>query len=195
MNKDTLLTTSTNYQLPTTSMNNSLFVDLDQTLERSNPKEAVDRLCLMLKNKGDYHSLFEALLLQSRQRLGLPVLMSQAGEELTPEQKTTYENEVRNTARTVGNYFLEDKNILGAWPYFRMINEPAPVAKVLDQYEPGDDDESFPAIIDLAIQQGAHPERGFALLLKKYGICNAITTIGSHHATQKNKKPPRGAAS
>jgi len=160
-------------------MNNSLFVDLDQTLERSNPKEAVDRLCMMLKNKGDYHSLFEALLLQSRQRLGLPVLLSNNGEELTPEQKATYEIEVRNTARTVGGYFLEDKNILGAWPYYRMINEPAPVAKVLEQYEPtGDDDETFPAIIDLAIQQGAHPERGFALLLKKYGICNAITTLG-----------------
>lgn len=160
-------------------MNNSLFVDLDETLQRSTPQEAVDRLCKMLKNKGDYHSLFEALLLQSRQRLGLPVLLSHTGEELSQEQKTIYENEVRSTARTIGGYFLEDKSIVNAWPYFRMINEPGPVAKMLDQYEPGgEDDEEFPAIIDLAIQQGANPERGFALLLKKYGICNAITTLG-----------------
>lgn len=159
-------------------MNNSLFVDLDQTLERSTPSEAVDRLCLLLKNKGDYHSLFEALLLQARQRTGLPTLLSQTGEELTQEQKTAYENEVRAAARTVGNYFLDEKNILNAWPYFRMINDASPVAKALDQYEPGDDDETFPAILDLAIQQGAHPERGYALLLKKYGICNAITTLG-----------------
>ncbi len=159
-------------------MSNSLFVDLDQTLERSTPREAVDRLCMMLKNKGDYHALFEALLLQARMRLGLPTLLSLTGEELTPELKTIYENEVRTTARTVGGHFLEEKNILNAWPYFRMINDPAPVAKALDEYEPDTDDEAFPAIIDLAIQQGAHPERGFALLLKKYGICNAITTLG-----------------
>ena len=57
-------------------MSNSLFVDLDHTLERSTPKEAVDRLCLMLKNKEDFHPLFEALLLQARLRLGFPALLS-----------------------------------------------------------------------------------------------------------------------
>lgn len=161
-------------------MSNALFVDLDETLLRSNPTEAVDRLCLMLKNKEDFHPLFEALLLQARMRLGYPILLSQNGEELTAEQKTAYENEVRTAARTVGSCFLDQKNILNAWPYFRMINEPAPIAKALEAYEPGNDDETFPAILDLAIQQGANPERGFTLLLKKYGLCNAITTLGQN---------------
>ncbi len=160
-------------------MNNSLFLDIDQTLERSNPKEAVDRLCILLKNKGDYHPLFEALMLQARMKMGLPALLSQTGEELTPEQKTAYETEVKTAARTVGQYFLDEKNLLNAWPYYRMIGEPAPVAKALETWEPGEgDEETFPAVLDLAIQQGANPERGFALLLKKYGTCNAITALG-----------------
>lgn len=160
-------------------MNNSLFLDLDQTLERSTPSEAVDRLCLLLKNKGDFHSLFEALLLKARLQQGLPALLSQNGEELTAEQKTAYENDVKLAARSVGQHFLEEKNLLNAWPYFRMIGEPEPIAKALETYEPGEaDEDAFPSILDLAIQQGAHPERGFALLLKKYGICNAITTLG-----------------
>jgi hypothetical protein len=161
-------------------MSSSLFLDIDQTLERSSPSEAADRLCRLLKNKEDYHSLFDAMLLQARLNLGLPKILSQSGEELTPEQKTAYESEVRGAARTVGQLFLDAKNILAAWPYFRMIGESGPVAKALDQYEPTDDDETFPAILDISIQEGANPDRGFALLLKRYGICNAITTVGQN---------------
>jgi hypothetical protein len=160
-------------------MNNaSLFTDLDQTLERATPREAVDRLCLMLKNKGDFHALFDALLLQARLKLGLPAVLSQAGDELTPEQRAAYETEVRNAARTIGGHFLGEKNILGAWPYYRMINEPAPIAEALDKYDTVDDDDTFPAILDISIQEGANPERGFALLLKRFGLCSAITALG-----------------
>jgi hypothetical protein len=159
-------------------MSSSLFLDIDQSLERTTPLEAACRLCTMLQNKEDYHALFDALLLQARLKLGLPALLSQSGEELTPDQKTAYENEVRSAARTVGQLFLDAKNIVSAWPYFRMIGEPAPVAAALDAYEATDDDEVFPAILDISIQEGAHPDRGFALLLKRFGICNAITTLG-----------------
>jgi hypothetical protein len=162
-------------------MNNSLFTDLDQTLERSSPREAVDRLCIMLKNKGDYHSLFEALMLQTRLKLGLPAMLSPTGEELTPEQKADYEKAVRDAARTVGQHFLDDKNLLNAWPYYRMIGETEPMAKAMETWEPGEaDDEAFPAILDMAIQQGAAPVRGVELLLKKYGLCNAITMMGQN---------------
>jgi len=159
-------------------MSNSLFTDLDQTLTRSTPDEAISRLCLMLANKGDYHSLFEALLLQARLKLGLPAVLSQTGEELTLEQRSAYEPEVRAAARTVGGHFLGEKNLLGAWPYFRMINEPGPVAEALDQYDAANDDDTFPSILDIAIQEGANPERGFALLLKRFGLCSAITALG-----------------
>lgn len=163
------------------AMNNSLFTDLDQTLQRGTPLEAVDRLCLMLKNKGDYHSLFEALLLQARLKSGLPAMLSPSGEELSAEQKTAYEKTVREAARTVGQYFLDDKNLLNAWPYFRMIGEPEPMAKAMEAWEPSEaDDEAFPAILDMAIQQGAAPVRGVQLLLKKYGLCNAITMMGQN---------------
>lgn len=90
-----------------------------------------------------------------------------------------YENEVKGAARAVGQHFLDDKNLVNAWPYFRMIGEPGPIAKALETYEPSEaDEEAFPSILELAIQQGANPERGFALLLKKYGLCNAITALG-----------------
>jgi hypothetical protein len=159
-------------------MSASLFTDIDQTLEKATPKEAVERLCLMLKNKGDYHALFDALLLQARLKLGLPAVISQTGEELSAEQKSTYETEVRAAARAVGGHFLAEKNLLSSWPYFRMINEPGPVAEALDQYDATDDDETFPAILDISIQEGANPTRGFALLLKRFGLCSAITALG-----------------
>jgi tetratricopeptide (TPR) repeat protein len=60
-----------------------------------------------------------------------------------------------------------------------MINEVEPVAKALETYEPRDEeDDAFPSILEMAIQQGANPVRGFELMLKKYGLCNAITAMG-----------------
>ncbi|HMO34837.1 MAG TPA: hypothetical protein PKA06_02230 [Gemmatales bacterium] len=159
-------------------MNNSLFVDFDQTLEKGTPKEAVDRLCILLKNKGDYHSLFEALLLQARMKWGLPAILSPTGKELTTDQKSQYEEEVKSAAREVGRLFLEEKNLMNAWPYFRMIGEPTAMAQALESWEPAEaEEEIFPSVLEMAIQQGAHPIRGFQLLLKKYGTCNAITTL------------------
>src|SRR5581483_5445834 len=35
-------------------------------------------------------------------------------------------------------------------------------------------------LVDIAYHQGVHPRRGFDLVLDRFGICSAITTVSGH---------------
>ena len=59
-----------------------------------------------------------------------------------------------------------------------MLGETEPVARALDNYEPTEEEDSE-AVINIAYHQGANPKKGFDLILQQYGICSAITTLGS----------------
>jgi hypothetical protein len=59
-----------------------------------------------------------------------------------------------------------------------MLGEPQPVMDALDAANPAPDADVQP-LIDIALYQGVHPKRGFDLIVERYGICNAITTLSS----------------
>src|SRR5262249_1350767 len=91
--------------------------------------------------------------------------------------RTEYEARYVEAIRLVGSRLLEAGDITGAWPYFRAIGEPEPVAQAIDAYVPAADDERAGAIIEVACTQGANPRRGFELTLDHYGTCSAITAF------------------
>ncbi|HZT83111.1 MAG TPA: hypothetical protein VFA26_22980, partial [Gemmataceae bacterium] len=70
-------------------------------------------------------------------------------------------------------------NIPQAWAYFRMLGEPGPVRDALDRHTPGED-EDVQQLIQIALYEGVHPQKGFGWVLERYGICNAITTLGGY---------------
>src|SRR5262249_37876902 len=69
-------------------------------------------------------------------------------------------------------------NIPQAWAYFRMINEPDPVRTALEKLQASDDVDLQP-LVQIAFYEGVHPRKGFNWILTRYGLCNAITTLGS----------------
>lgn len=158
-------------------MNAILWDELKRTLEKSGAAAAIDKLCAELKESKDYHSLFYALLLKKRQELGLNPIPTGSNQDLPPEHHEPFENAIREAGRTVGQLFLGDGNVPAAWAYFRMIGETEPVRAALDTMELGDGEETQ-SIIEIAYHQGVHPRRGFDWILRRYGICNAITTVG-----------------
>jgi hypothetical protein len=89
-----------------------------------------------------------------------------------------YEEGIRYAARHVGQLYLDEGNIVGAWPYFRMLGEPGPVADALAKHQPGEN-EDVQQLVHVAYYEGANPRRGFDWIVEKFGICNAITTLGS----------------
>jgi hypothetical protein len=159
-------------------MDPSFFDQLQQALRTEGPEAAIGRLCAGLREDKDYNGLFYALLLKKRHELGVSPLPTGPAADLPEPTHAAYEGAIREAGRLVGRLYLEEGNLPQAWAYFRMLGEPGPVREALEQYRPGED-EDIQALVQIAFYDGAHPQKGFDWILQRYGICSAITTLGS----------------
>jgi hypothetical protein len=160
-------------------MEATLFDELQQTIQSGGPAKAIDQLCAQLRERKDYGSLFYAMLLKKRHELGVSPLPTGPSNELPEKILDEYEEGIRVAGRLVGGLFLEEGNIPQAYGYFKMLNELEPVRKALEKYELPEGQDAQP-IIELAFHHGAHPRRGFEWVLERFGICSAITAMGSY---------------
>lgn len=157
---------------------------LQQTLQTAGPDAAIDRLCDELKSRGDFHGLFYAILMKKRHQLGvspLPTGNNQDVQSLPRAEQEAFEDGIREAARTAGRLCLDAGNIPQAWAYYRMLGEPGPVADALAQTEPREDEDIQP-LIEIALHHGVSPQRGYEWVLKRYGICSAITMLSGELA-------------
>ncbi len=154
------------------------FEELERNLKDSGPDVALERLTELLEGRGESRALLDAMLLKARHDLGLPLVLSGGLSELPEPTRTQYEDRYVEAIRIVGRRMLDAGDIPAAWPYFRAIAEKEPVAEALENYEPtADGDESIGQVVEIAFGQGAHPRRGFELILSQYGPCSAITAF------------------
>jgi hypothetical protein len=159
-------------------MDSTAFDDLASTMDRYGPAAAIEKLCHTLREKKDYASLFYALLLKKRFELGVSPIPTGSAQELPEATHEPYEQAIRLAGREVGQLYLEQGDIPRAWLYFRMLGENEAVKAALDKYQPTENDDAQ-QLVDIAFHQGVNPQRGFDLLLDRFGICSAITTVGS----------------
>ena len=159
-------------------MDPAVFERLEATLAKNGPSAAIDDLCEMLRTTKDYGSLFYALLLKKRHELGVSPVPTEAAQALPEAVHAPYEDAIRDAARYVGQLYLNEGDIPRAWPYYRMIGEPEPVARAMEGYRLTDKEETQ-QVIEIAFHHGVHPKKGFDWLLERYGICSAITTVGN----------------
>lgn len=155
-----------------------VFDELRARLKDSGPAAAIEHLCTALRESGDYAKLFYALLLQKRVEMGVSPIPTSSANDMSDPQQQQYEDAIRAACRTVGQLFLDAGNIPAAFGYMRMIGELDPVRAAIEEHQPGED-EDVQTLIDVAFNQGVHPHKGFDLILERYGICNAITTISN----------------
>ena len=158
-------------------MNPTVYDDLERTLDAEGPIAAVERLCASLREEKDYHSLFYALLLRKRNELGVSPIPTGPTADMPEGLVVPYEDGIRSAAREVGGLFLQAGNLPQAFGYYRMIGEMAPIRAALDALEPGED-EDIQSLVQIAFYEGVHPRKGFEWALRRFGICNAITTLG-----------------
>ena len=159
-------------------MDSARLNEFESTLTKDGAAAAVKRLCDTLEAEKDYQNLFYALLMKKRHELGVSPIATGSNNDLPASAHEPFEGAIRDSARTVGELYLKDGDLPKAWGYFRMIGEPEPIAKALENLKPGEDEDLQP-LIDIAFQQGVLPKKGFDWLLGRYGICNAITTVSS----------------
>lgn len=153
----------------------SFFTELDTLLQAPSPEQALARLCGELQSQKQYQELFHALLLKARFELGLPTVNVGPNEQLPEAQQEKYEQAIRTAGRQVGQLCLEAGEIGQAWALYRLLNEPAPVAAALEaeQFDP----EKLAEVLQIALNEGVHPKKGFDLLVRHHGLCSAITTL------------------
>ena len=158
-------------------MSQTLFDELQQTLAAGGVPATFDCLTTRLRADRKYHELFDARLMQSRWRLGLPVILTTSLDDLPEPARTQIEDAYLEACREVGALLLAEGKVREAWMYLRPVGDKASVAAALENIEPAD--EQVEELIDVALHQGVSPRLGFGLVLKNYGTCNAITMFDS----------------
>ena len=166
-------------------MAEDLFEALERLLQSEDPAGAFDFLIRRYRETRDYRALFEARLMSKRVQLGLPVYQLRDLSALPSEVQSAYGQAVTEVAREVGELFLADGEIANAWPYLRATGDSARVAAAMETVEPGDD---IDPIIEIAFQEGVHPAKGLEWILKKYGICQALSALGMSPVEKDREK-------
>lgn len=156
-----------------------IFQQLDQTLVASGPSAVLDQLIAEMEQRDDPRALLDALLLKARHDLGLPSILDGPLADLPEPQRSTYEDRYVEAIRRVGLRMLHRRDIVAAWPYFRAIGEKEPIVTALENFTPGEGDSSVGHVVEVAFTQGAHPRRGFELILDYFGVCSAISSFES----------------
>jgi hypothetical protein len=155
-----------------------LYERVKQSLEANGPAAAIEKLCAELREVGDFQSLFYAMLLKKRVELGVSPFPTSPAADLPLAAHEPYEDAIRAAGREVGNLYLEKRDLTKAWGFYRMLGEPERMRIALESFNPGEDEDTY-AVVDLAWQQGLHPQKGFDLVLDRHGICSSITMVGA----------------
>ncbi len=163
----------------------SRFHWIDAAVGSANQDRAFEQLVQQFTQDKQYGSVFNACLMRARLELGLPLTSNPSISEVPNDLQQRYQDAYVEAAREVGRLFLNDGNIPDAWPYFRAVGDTKPIVEALDAFEADEAEspaslERLSAIIQIAFQEGAHPRKGFALILKHYGMCRAVTMFGAY---------------
>jgi hypothetical protein len=152
-----------------------VFDELQQAFTHGGAQAALASLAQQLTAAGQFHELFEALKMQLRVRLGLPIVASSAGaDDLSESLRSQLEEGLLEACRHVGTLLLQKGRIREGWMYLRPVGDRTLAAQLLAAIEP--DEDNLEELIEVLLHEGVDCGRGFQLLLAHNGVCNAITT-------------------
>src|SRR4051812_30198238 len=127
-------------------MSEDLFEQLEQTSASGGFNAGLDFLVQTLREQKRYQQIFEVRLLQKRHALGLPLVFSGSITDLPAAVRDEYQAAVTEAAREAGTAYLADGDIVHAWPYFRAVGDPAPVAAAIERVHSAEEAERVLAI-------------------------------------------------
>ena len=171
------------------------FDELANVLESDGAPAAIDRLVEDLRERSEYHRLFDALLLKKKFELGAPLIRPTSMEDVPENRREDFEQAYIDAAREVGQLLLDDGNLREAWLYFRTIREPEKVREAIEQFSsPREVDEATEELIQIALYDGAHPVKGLEFMLQTHGTCNTITAMDQQLTQLSDEDRQRAAA-
>ena len=142
------------------------------------PEQLLAALEESLSQQQDFHRLFDAKLIRVRHQMGLPLTQPTSLENVPEQNEADFRRAYIDSAREVGQAFLDAGKLSDAWAYFRTIGEPEPIRQAIDRISiPREPDEAFDEVMNVALYEGAHMARGLEFLLKTHGTCNTVTAF------------------
>jgi hypothetical protein len=154
-----------------------IFEQIEEAQIQSGEAGALATLVDYLRQQQRPHELFEALKLQVRQRLGLPLLARDLGDGSDERLRDELETGLLAACREVGLTCWKQGKLRDGWHYLRALADRSLIEQELAKVEPCE--ENLDEFLELCIHEGLDLKRGFRRLIDHYGTCNAITTFES----------------
>lgn len=149
------------------------FEQLKSTLAQGGAAKVLEQAAVQLRQDKRYHELFEALKMQLRLRLGLPLQSSEGSDGLTEPQRKELEDGLIAACREVGSLLIKDGKVREGYMYLRPVGEPAEARALLADIAA--DEDNAEELIEVLLHEGVDVGRGFQLLIDQYGTCSSIT--------------------
>ncbi len=154
-----------------------------RSAQAQGPAAVLSRLSAELRERRDYHKLFDALCLEKKQALGLPLDKPTSFDDVPAPVREDFERTYMDAARTVGELLLAEGKLSQAWVYFHAIRETDRVKAALEAYAvPRDSSEQSEEYLELALFKGVHPVKGVEIMLRTHGSCSTITALDQSFA-------------
>lgn len=151
------------------------FQAVQDALAAGGVSAALDQAASMLRREKRYHELFEILKMKTRHDLGLPLLYSDQADALPDDQRDKLEAGLIEACRQVGEALVASGRARDGWMYLRPVGDTRRAADLIGAIEA--DEDNVEELVDVCLREGVDVGRGFGLVLKYYGTCNAITTF------------------
>lgn len=153
------------------------FAQLEAAYAQGGVSTTLDALVERLRSERKYHELFEALKMQVRLRIGLPLMYGDGSDDLSETQRNQLEDGLIAACREVGVLLLKSGRVREGWMYLRPVGDKQAASELLAGVEA--DEDNMEELVDVCLRESVDVRRGFSLVLQHYGTCNAITTFES----------------
>lgn len=152
----------------------SIFQQLQEDFQAGGLGAALATAEKTLRAEKRFHELFEVLKMRSRTHLGLPLLHDE-NLQLSEVDQRKLEDALLAACRDVGFALMHAGQVQESWGYLKHLTDHREVLAEINKLNVTE--ENVEAIIGLLLYEGLDCDRGFQLVLEKYGTCNAITTM------------------
>ncbi len=159
-------------------MSDTAFSQLQDQCRSGGSGAVFDSLISTLKERREYHKLFDALCLRKKHELGAPLIRPTSFDDIPTDKHDEFEAAYIAAAREVGQLLLAEKKLAQSFVYFHAVRELQPIREAIEAAPlPTESNADSEELIDLAFYKLVHPVKGMQILLKTHGTCSTITAL------------------
>jgi len=164
-------------------LESAIFENLRDDLDQ--PDRTVERMVAYYRDQRRPLELFEALKMQTRHRLGLPLIAAEDEPRVADDVDRQIETGLLDACREVGEMLISMGRVREGWMYLRPTGDVAHAATLVNDVEATDD--NMDELIQVLFYEGVDVARGYQYLIDRNGTCNAITAYEQQIATRTKR--------